>query len=87
MAKVKRVSASVIRLWCAGCVGYHSFGLGTSGFDGSYERPTFVNPLVVSDGKGNVQCAMIVQEGIMTYGQASRHKLAGQRVEMTEGRL
>lgn len=87
MAKVQKVSASVVRFWCAGCVAYHSFGRQSSRFDGNFERPTFGVPLVISDGKGNIVCEATIQDGIVTYTMRSRHRLAGQRMELTTGRL
>lgn len=86
MAKVKKVSAAVVRFWCPGCVTYHSFGMASSGFDGNYERPTFSKPLTVSE-RGAMKCAMIIQGGMIVYNPNSRHKLAGQNVEMQEPRL
>jgi len=85
--KVKRVSASVVRFWCEGCRSYHAFGRAAARFDGNYARPTFGRPLLVTDGRGNIICESTIQDGIITYTMRSRHRLAGQRMELPEGRL
>lgn len=75
--------------WCEGCKFFHSFLIKTRSdykgpiwkHDGNYENPTFTPSLVI-DANGPNRCHLTITNGIITYLEDSKHKLAGTNIEM-----
>lgn len=83
----KKTGNNSVMIDCPGCGHIHSFDLNRWNWNGSLTKPTFTPSLLVSwdmtvKGKIEPVCHSYVTDGKIQFLTDSKHKLAGQTVDL-----